>query len=230
MADRNDETWIAELKGRAGKQRQEEAFHDLGNALLPPVCWYLSNRAALPPGLAHGSQRDLDQLARDIVQESLLLVWRKGLGLYRGEARFLTYAKSIVINQARQTLRRMWRRQEEPWPSHESAGTDEEDADVFPITAHSEAVIQELPPESQVTLARALQCVDRILTEQCTPREREAFAKKYLDGSKSKEIAEAMDVTERAVNLLTFSARRKLRQGLDEEGYTLEGLLATLER
>ena len=229
MDNRDDATWVAELEGQRGKQRQEEAFQDLGKTLLSCVLWYLSNRAALPPGLAHGSHYDLDQLAQDITQESLACIWQKGLGSYRGEARFLTFAKSIAINQARQRLRHMWRRKDEPWPS--SDGDEmEEGPNGFPVTTRSEIVMQELAPEKRMMLKEALHCVDRILMRRCTPREREAFVKRYLDGLTSKEIARLMNATEQAVNMLTFNARQKLKQGLGEEkGYTLETLLASLD-
>lgn len=228
MVDRDDETWVAELKGQRGKQRQEQAFQDLGDALLPLMRWYLSNCAELPPSLAHSSNHDLGQLAHDIVQESLVHIWQKGLDLYRGDARFLTFAKKIAINQARQKLRQLWRCREELWPSFDSNGMIEED-ERLSIAIRSKMVATELPPEKQVMLGEVFQCMDYILTERCSPREREAFVRKYLDGLTSKEIAQLMGTTDRAVNLLTFNARQKLRQGLEEEGYTLEMLLAILD-
>ena len=229
MVDRDNETWVAELKGQRGKQRQEAAFQDLGSALFPLMRWYLSNRAELPLSLAHSTNHDLGQLAHDIVQESLAQIWQKGLKLFRGDASFLTFAKKIAINQARQKLRQMWRRREEPWPSFSDDGMDEDDYERFSIAVRSKMVVAELPPEKQVILGEVVQCIDHILTERCSPREREAFVRKYLDGFKSKEIAQLMGTTDRAVNLLTFNARQKLRQGLEEEGYTLETLLAVLD-
>ena len=228
MVDRDDDTWIAELEGRRGKQRQTEAFHDLGNGLLALVRWYLSDSAALPPGLAHGSYQDLDQLAQDIVQESLVRIWQKGLDLYRGDARFPTFAKAIAINQARQRLRQLWRRREEPRPSFDGNRVDEEREERLSIAVRSKLVLAELPPEKRVMLREAIRCIDRLLVERCSPREREAFVSKYLDGLRSKEIAWSMDTTDRAVNLLTFNARRKLRQGLEEGGYTLATLMDIL--
>ena len=68
-----------------------------------------------------------------------------------------------------------------------------------------------------------------ILVGRCSHREREAFVRKYLDGLRSKEIARLMGITDRAVNLLTFNARRKLREGLEEVGYTLETVLGILD-
>jgi len=228
MVDRDNETWIVELKGQRGKQRQEAAFQDLGNSLLPLVRWYLSSYSTLPPPLTHRSYHDLDQLARDIVQDSLLRIWQKGLDLFRGDARFLTFAKAIAINQAKQKLRQLWRRGEEPGPSFNAGEMDEEDIDRLSIAVRSEMVMAELPPEKRVMLREVLQCMDRILAGWCSPREREAFVRKYLDGLRSKEIAQLMGTTDRAVNLLTFNARQKLRQGLEKEGYTLASLLAIL--
>lgn len=227
MVDRDDETWVAELKGQRGKQRQEQAFQDLGDALLPLVRWRLSNSAVLPPGLTHPS--DLDQLARDILQDSLVHIWQKGLKLFRGEARFLTYAIAIAINQAGQELRQRRRRREEPRPSFNGDRVDEEDNERLSTAIRSKMVAAELPPEKQVMLGEVFQCIDYILTERCSPREREAFVRKYLDGLTSKEIAQLMGTTDRAVNLLTFNARQELRQGLEEEGYTLATLLAILD-
>jgi RNA polymerase sigma-70 factor (ECF subfamily) len=224
MADRDDKTWVAELKGQKGKQKQEQAFQDLGNALLPRVRWRLSNSAALSPDLAHRSYYDLDQLAHDIVQESLERIWRK-VELYRGDAKFLTFATAIALNQVRQRLRRHW---EELVPSFDGDGMDEEDGRRLSITIRSKMVAKELPPEKQALLREVLQCVDRVLAERCSFREREAFVMKHLDRLKSKEIAQLMNTTARAVNLLTFNARQKLRQGLEEEGYTLETTLAIL--
>jgi RNA polymerase sigma factor (sigma-70 family) len=228
MTDRDNETWIAELKGERGKQRQETAFQDLGKVLLSLIRWYLSNSTALPPGLAHGSLQDLDQLAQDIVQDSLVRIWQKGLDLYRGEAKFLTFAKAIAINQARQKLRQMWRQGEELWPSLNADGTDE-DSEILSIAVRSKMVMEELSPEKQVMLRDVAQYIDRILAGRCSLREREAFVKKHLDGLTSKETAQSMNTTDRAVNLLTFNARQKLREGLEENGYTLATLLGILD-
>jgi len=227
MVDRDDETWVAELKGQRGKQGQEAAFQDLGNTLLSLIRWYLSNCPVLPPSLDNVSVRELDRLAQDIVQESLVSIWQRGLDSFRGDARFLTYAKAIAINQARQKLRQMWRHGEEPWPLLNADGTDE-DNEILSIAVRSKMVMAELPPEKQVMLRDVAQFIDRILAGRCSLREREAFVRKYLDGLKSKEIAPLMDTTDRAVNLLTFNARQKLRQGLEEEGYTLATLLDIL--
>jgi RNA polymerase sigma factor (sigma-70 family) len=228
MVDRDDEAWIAELKGQEGEQKQETAFQDLGHALLPLVKWYLSSRSASPPTLAWASYHDLDQLAQDIVQESLVRIWQRGLNLYRGDAKFITFAKAIAINQARQKLRGMWRRPEMLLPSPDDDGMSKEDDEKLSIAGRSKMVMAELPPEKRVMLREALRCVDRLLATQCSSREREAFVRKYLDGLKSKEIAQLMNTTDRAVNLLTYNARQKLRQGLEEERYTLEVLLEML--
>jgi len=106
---------------------------------------------------------------------------------------------------------------------------DKEDDKSCSIAVRLKMVVAELPPERRVMLSEILQCVDRILTERCSPREREAFVSKYLDDLRSREIAQLMSTTDRAVNLLTFNARHKLRQGLEQEGYTLETILAILD-
>ena len=205
------------------------AFQDLGNVLLPLMRWYLSNSTALPLGLTHSSYHDLDQLAQDIVQDSLAQIWQKGLRLYRREAQFLTFAKAVAISQARQKLRQVRRRREELWPSFSDDGMNEEVNHRFSIAVRSRMVMPELSPEKRVALWEVVQCVDRILVERCSPREQEAFVRKYVDGLSSKEIAGLMDATDRAVDLLTFNARHKLRRGLEEAGYTLAIVLSILD-
>lgn len=227
MIDRDDSTWMAELSGLRGRQRQEEAFQDLGYILLPLIRWYLSNHASHGPDMA--SYYDLEQLAQDIVQESLEHIWG-GLSSYRGEARFLTFAKAIALNQARQVLRWRRRRPEEPLPSSSNDEMEEEREERFPLTTRSQMAMAELCPEQQATFREVVQCVDHILTEECSPREREAFVSKHLDGLSSREIAQMMNTTERAVNLLTFNARQKLRRGLEEKEYTLSAILAILNK
>jgi RNA polymerase sigma factor (sigma-70 family) len=223
MVDRDDETWVADLLGLRGKQKQEAAFQDLGNFLLPRVRWYLSNCAA---PLCNTS--DLDHLTQDIVQDCLERIWQTGLRLYRREARFLNYAKQIAFNEARQKLRQRWRRREEPGSSLERDDEDEEGDDSLFVAANSVWVVAELPAEKQVMLKEALHYVDRILMERCSPREHKAFVHKYVDGLPAQEIAQLMKTTDRAVNLLTYSARQKLRQGLEEGGYTLAAFLVIL--
>jgi len=225
MGKRDNETWVTELKGKRGRYMLEIAFQDLGDALLPPIRWYLSQHLANSPNLDNGSYQELDQLAQDIAQESLVKIWRRGLNSYAWKASFLTYAKVIALNQARQELRQMRRRRIERWPSSNDDETDREDDEKLSI---DELVVTELPIEKRVMLQEAIQCIDHILAKRCPPREREAFLKKYRDGLKSKEIAQLMGTTERAVNLLTFSARERLRDGLEEEGYTLTTLLDIL--
>jgi len=226
MVNRDNETWIAELKGLKGRQRQEAAFQDLGNALLPLILWYLRNCA----GLTDRSYRDLEQLARDIVQESLMSIWQRGLKLYERRARFLTYAKTIALNEARQKVRQILRWREDLWSSFDGDEQGEEDksGERLSIAMCSKMVTEELLPEKRVMLQEALQCAVCILMERCSPREREALVAKYLDGLKAREIAQLMGTTDVAVNLLTFNARKKLKQGLEKEGYTLEELLDVL--
>lgn len=228
MEHRDDDAWVAELTGQQGPHKQAEAFQDLGQILFTCIHWYLSSRAALPPTLASGSRHDLDELAQDIVQESLERIWRVGLGSYRKQAHFLTFAKAIAINQARQRLRHMWRRRDEPWPLSEEDEMEQDSPDL-PVTGRSEIVMQEQTPEKRAMITEVQRCVERSLKEQCTPREREAFVKRYVDGLSSKEAAQAMKTTERAVNMLTFNARKRLREGLEAEGYTLETTRSILE-
>ena len=104
MRDRDSETWLDELRGNRGKDRQEEAFQDLGDFLFARVHWYLMNRATLPPKFS------LEQHTHDITQDSLEAILKKGLNSYKGKGSFLGYARVIAINKARETLRTVWRR------------------------------------------------------------------------------------------------------------------------
>lgn len=229
MTNRDNETWIAELRGEQGRQQQEAAFQDLGNALLPLIRWYLSNDENLPKKLSPSSFREREQLAQDIVQDALVSIWQRGLDLYRGEAKFMTFAKVVAINQAKQKLRRVWRRGEERWSSFDDDARDQEDDERLSLAARSKMVAAELSPEKQAMLMEVCHCIDHILAGRCSAREREAFTSKYLDGLSSKAIAESMNTTNGAVNMLTYSARQKLKEGLEKDGFTLESLLDVLE-
>lgn len=131
-------------------------------------------------------------LAEDIVQESLIKVWR-GLDTYRGEAPVEHWIMRITHNTAVSALRA---RREDPWDPGE-----------LPELAVVSAERAALGREN----LRALRVAVRELDELS----RSILALRELEGMSYEEIAATLEVSVAVVKIRLFRARARLRAELD---------------
>jgi len=139
--------------------------------------------------------------AEELVQEAFLRVYR-ARERYQPDARFSTWLYRIGTNLALNELRRPRRRD-----PHDSV-----DAEGAP------ALVSATPPSDEVADARRRgDAVARAL-EALPERQRAALLQSAVEGRSYAEIAEALDVTEKAVKALVHRARSNLAAALEGGG------------
>jgi len=131
--------------------------------------------------------------AEELVQEAFLRVHKARDG-YKPEARFSTWLYRIATNLALNELRRPRHRA----PHH---STDEQAAPVLPdVGPGAEAVVD----------ARRLGRAAAIELERLPEKQRAALCLSAVEGLSYAEVAEALEVTEKAVKSLVHRARSTL--------------------
>lgn len=140
--------------------------------------------------------------AEDAAQEAMIKAYR-GLGSFRGDAKFSTWLTSIVLNEARSRLRKSSRARLESLDGHEQ----EEDYTPFLI-----ADWREIPSE---TLEREelTQHIERAI-EELPPTYREVFLLRDKQEMSIEEIAAAVGVKPNLVKVRLFRARMLLQKRL----------------
>ena len=130
------------------------------------------------------------ELADDVVQDSLVAAWR-GIGRLRDPAGFRTWLRRIVINRARNAIRRprTLRLVNAVWPVDPQTGSD---------------------PSGEWTDAIALETAMRELN----PDQRVCAALYYLEQRQVAEIAQLLGIPEGTVNSRLHTARARLREAL----------------
>lgn len=130
------------------------------------------------------------EVADDVVQDSLVAAWR-GIGLLRDPAVFRTWLRRIVINRARNALRRprTLRLVDAVWPVDPQNGSD---------------------PSGGWTDAVALETAMRELN----PDQRACAALYYLERRPVADIAHLLGVPDGTVKSRLFTARARLREAL----------------
>ena len=137
--------------------------------------------------------RDKD-LAADAVQEALLKAWHRRDD-FRGDAALDTWIHRIALNAAIDLVRRRKTRAE-----------DELDVD-------SGLAEPSASPDSEYT-RRALEKDLTVAMQRLSPKERQTFLLKHIEGWKLDEIAESLETSTNNVKSILFRAIRKLRVDL----------------
>lgn len=131
-------------------------------------------------------------LAEDIVQESLIKVWR-GLDTYRGEAPIEHWIMRITHNTAVSVLRA---RREEAWD---------------PGELPEQAVVS----AERVALGRENLRALQVAVGELDELSRAILALRELEGMSYEEIAATLEVSVAVVKIRLFRARAQLREELD---------------
>ncbi len=138
--------------------------------------------------------------AEELVQEAFLRVYR-ARERYEPEARFSTWLYRIATNLALNELRRPRRR--DPHQSTEDEGAP-------PLAASAPTA------DATVDARRMMDSVEREL-DALPERQRAALWMVAVEGRSYAEVAEALDVTEKAVKALVHRARSAVAEKLREE-------------
>jgi RNA polymerase sigma-70 factor (ECF subfamily) len=143
------------------------------------------------------------ELAEDLFQEVFLRLMQDDchrLRLWRGEGDFADYLAPIVKNLALDHLRRT---------GHDplrGAGSDGE---------FDELVGSEPGPEELAVVEERRRVVDQAV-EQLGPRDRELYRRRYVEGQKHREVAEAMGMTLGHVGVALLRLEQRLERLVEQ--------------
>jgi RNA polymerase sigma-70 factor (ECF subfamily) len=139
--------------------------------------------------------------ARDVVQDAYLRAW-KGIGRFRGDARFSTWMYRITANCASTHLSRRRRHRTEPF----RPGFD-------PVDLRDEGQ-PDLTAEHSLDLARVAAAVDAL-----PPKLRAVVVLRDVYGLAHEAIATELGISESAAKVRLHRARKRLRDAVyDEKG------------
>jgi RNA polymerase sigma-70 factor, ECF subfamily len=140
--------------------------------------------------------------AEDAAQEAMIKAFR-GLGSFRGDAKFSTWLTTITLNEARSRLRKSVR------VRLESLDAPEQEEDYTPFLV---ADWREIPSETLEREELAEQIQSAI--EGLPPSYREVFLLRDKEEMSIEEIAQALGVTANLVKVRLFRARMMLQKQL----------------
>lgn len=189
MTERTNEDWLRALDTI---ETNEPAVAELRQILRRGLRRALTSRATADDGFIE-----------DMSQEGIMKVLG-GLGTFRGDSRFTTWAISIAVRVAFTELRRArWK----------DVSLDQlvEDAPTRLPTASPTT------PPSQDERQSILAQMYRVLESDLTDRQRRALVAE-LRGMPQAEIAAQMGLTRNALYKLTHDARQNLKRGLEAAG------------
>lgn len=199
--DRDNEAWVAELTAN-----EPTAISDLRAIMV----------RNLRKSLAHRSGID-QEFVEDAAQESLIRILDK-LNQFSGRSRFVTWATSIAIHQAMNKLRRSrWK--------DVSLDSIVADATFEVATTVDHSLSNDFQTERQAILAAMQNVIETGLTE----KQRTALLAE-LKGMSQAAIAEQLGTNRNTIYKLTHDARKRLKQGLESLGFTVENVLELINR
>jgi RNA polymerase sigma-70 factor (ECF subfamily) len=194
--------WLAALRGDG-----DAAWAAIRARVLRGLRAHLLRR----PGLGD----DLDALAEDVAQETLLTV-RAKLETFRNDSRFTTWVHRIAVNALLGRLRqRRWDRRSAPDGSPD-----------LPDELAGEAPTPEL-----ATLQRDLwQRVRHLIDVELTPRQRTVLLSHVFHDKPLDLLAADLGISRDAVYKTIHDARRKLRAALAAQGVTAREVLDIFQK
>jgi RNA polymerase sigma-70 factor (ECF subfamily) len=160
-------------------------------------------RAALP----HLRGDDFDDLALQSADDALVAVLAK-LDDYRGDSKFTTWAYKFALLEAAVKLRRRaWQGREVPlepetWPLVLSQGPS---------------------PQSSAERTELFEELQRAISSELTPHQREVLVATTLNGVPIDVLAERLNTTRGALYKTLHDARHKLRSCLADRGLHVAG-------
>ena len=195
---RDNDRWVAELQAE-----RESALTDLRDALVRNLRKALSNHA-----------RADESFLEDAVQDALIRILQR-LEQFQGRSQFITWATTIAIRVSMDELRRSrWK----------DVSLDEMMADSEFIP--EQAIDTDSTPNAQADRQAILDAMQQVIDSKLTEKQRTALLAE-IKGMPQDEIARHLGSTRNAIYKLTHDARKNLKKGLEELGYTADEVLAT---
>jgi RNA polymerase sigma-70 factor (ECF subfamily) len=200
--DAESRAWIGAL--RSSGPARDQALARLHELMLRAARFEVNRRRA---ALSHLRGGDYDDLAMQSADDALLAVLSK-LESYRGDSKFTTWAYKFALLEAAVKLRRRaWQGREVPlgpetWP-------------LFP---------SEIPsPETSAERTELFEELQRAISSELTPHQREVLVATTLNGVPIDVLAERLNTTRGALYKTLHDARHKLRACLADRGMSVDG-------
>jgi RNA polymerase sigma-70 factor (ECF subfamily) len=199
--DPDSVAWIDALQGE--RRAREEAIDRLHALLLRGARFEVARRRASLPGI---DARELDDIAHQSAGDALVAILAK-LDRFEGRSRFTTWAYKFVVLEAAVKLRRR------PWQGRE-----------LPLEAEHRPELADhgAAPDTRAEQSDLLVAVGRAVAGVLTPHQREVLVAVALDDVPIDVLAERLGTTRGALYKTIHDARRKLRHGLQADGYLLD--------
>ncbi len=204
---RTNQEWLHDLG--AGGSVQESAIADLRDLLLRAALYFFSRNLG---DFQQVEREELLQRAEDCAQDALIAVM-KHLTDFRGDSRFTTWAYKFAINMALVASRR------ERWKdiSLDELGSSEDGKFLESMTEFSEGET----PEKSVMQVEVQRVIRDLIQYELTDKQRQVVVLMVFYEVPLDEVARHLDSNRNAVYKLLHDSRRKLKSGLEQQGFDL---------
>lgn len=201
----SDKEWVAALRGTLGMETQHDALEALARYQQVVAYNYLLRCTPHSDTLQTYSNDEIWILAEDhaydfiekLVQDEFVLLKK-----YGEAGRFTSWAARVLINAMISEMRKAsWRRQV---PMTETV------AEYFADPRHQQ-------PEEMV-IQNSITAIIQSGLETLPERYRIVLTRCLMEGESSKSVAEELETTVNAVNVLTYRAKQKMRKYLVAHG------------
>ncbi|MEM7126952.1 MAG: sigma-70 family RNA polymerase sigma factor [Chloroflexota bacterium] len=205
---RTSAQWIAELRGNLGPFPQHEAHYDLSAYLYVVLSNQLTTRRSSLPRIATLHSQEINCLIEDFLQSFMLKMTQNDYALldkFSGTGRFLAWAAQVSINMMMSEMRKVeWRNQ--------SLSSEK-------IYVDSETVM----PEIEAMRSDLAEGIDESLAH-LPERYQQALRRCIMNGDCAKDVAEDLGISQNAVNILVYRAKKAMRKQLKRRGIGPEAL------
>lgn len=199
--DEDSRAWLAAL--HATGETREAAVRRLHGLLVRAARFEVQRRR---PSLPHLRGDELDDIATEAADDALMSILGK-LDDFRGASRFTTWVYKFALLEAAVKLRkRAWQGRELP--------LEPESWEAFPGGGQS--------TEDEVEQSELLAAVQAAIATTLTPHQRNVLVALALNGVPIDVLADRLGSTRGALYKTLHDARRKLRQQLEEDGFSLD--------
>jgi RNA polymerase sigma-70 factor (ECF subfamily) len=205
LLDEESRAWLRDL--RSDGRARDEAIARL-HALLVRAARFecLRRRSALP----HLRGNDLDDIANQAADDALVSILAR-LDDFRGASRFTTWVYKFALLEAAVKLRkRSWQGREVPL-----------EPDTWSLFASAA-----IEPGEEVEQGELLRTLQHAIADVLTPHQRRVLVALTLNGVPIDVLAERLSTNRGALYKTLHDARRKLRKHLEEQGLSVDALLA----
>ena len=210
---RTNDEWLYDLN--ASGLAQENAIADLQGILLRAVL-YLFNRNM--GDLSTLARDDILRLAEDCAQDALIAIMNH-LSDFRGDSKFTTWAYKFAVNIGLMAARReRWR----------GVSLDQlsslEDSTLFERAMLDKSPGPTLDQSAMQGEVRAI--IQEIIERDLTEKQRRALVMMVFNEVPMDEVVRELNTNRNAVYKLLHDARRKLKSGLQSQGFEIGETLA----